>query len=66
MTWSVGPSRLVFGAEINPMGALHSMVDPTFRTDEAKMSIGSRNSPKPSTQESVSERSRHGIEGEQR
>jgi len=59
----VGPSRLVFGAEINPTGASRCMVGPTFRTGEAKMSIGSRNSPKPSAQESVSTRSKHGSEG---
>lgn len=63
---SVEPSRLIFGGDINPMGALRSMVGPTFRTGEAKMPVGPRNSPKPSAQESVLARSEHGIEGEQR
>ena len=63
---SVEPSWLIVGGVISPMGALHSMVGPTFRTGEANMPIGSRNSPKPSAQKSVSVRSKHGIEGELR
>jgi hypothetical protein len=63
---SVEPSRLIVGGDINPMGAMRSMVGPTFRTGEANMPIGSRTSPKPSGQESVSTHSKHRIEGELR
>ena len=63
---SVETSRLTLGGDINPTGALHSMVGPMFQTGKVKMPIGPRNSPKPSVQESVSARGKHGIEGEQR
>jgi hypothetical protein len=63
---SFEPSRLIRGSDINPMGALHSMVGAMFRTGKVKMPIGPRNSLKPSAQESVSARSKHGIAGEQR
>jgi hypothetical protein len=63
---SIETSRLTFGDDINQTGALHSMVGPTFQTGKVKMLIGPRNSLKHSAQESVSARSEHGIEGEQR
>ena len=63
---SVEPSRLIVGGDINPLGAMHSMVGSTFRTGEEKIPVGSRYRPKPSAKESVSARSQQGIEGELR